>query len=61
MKEEKIPLQSRIIAIIDAYDAMTSKRSYRDSLTEEVVIEELKINAGSQFDPELVKVLNRSY
>ena len=66
LKGEEIPLQSRIIAIADAYDAMTSERSYRNALPEEVAIEELKINAGIQFDPELIrvfieKVLNKPF
>ncbi len=42
LKGEEIPLQSRIITIIDAYDAMTSQRSYRSALPEESAIEELK-------------------
>ncbi len=66
LKGEEIPLQSRIITIADAYDAMTSQRSYRNALQEETAIEELKINSGTQFDPELVrifieKVLNKSF
>ncbi|MBU5298599.1 diguanylate cyclase [Clostridium sporogenes] len=66
LKGEEIPLQSRIITIVDAYDAMTSQRSYRNALQEETAIEELKINSGTQFDPELVrifieKVLNKSF
>lgn len=56
LKGKEIPLQARIIAIADAYDAMTSKRSYRDTLTKEAAVEELKNNAGTQFDPELVKI-----
>lgn len=51
-----IPLISRIIAVADAYDAMTSKRSYRDALPEEVAIEELRKNAGAQHDPEIVEL-----
>ena len=47
---------SRIITIADAYDAMTSERSYRSALPEEIAIEELQKNAGLQFDPELVRV-----
>lgn len=51
-----IPLQSRIITIADAYDAMVSERSYRNPLTEEAALQELKINSGIQFDAELVKI-----
>ncbi len=54
LKGEEIPFISRIIAIVDAYDAMTSERSYRSALTEEVAIEELRKNAGVQFDTQLV-------
>ena len=56
LKEEEIPFQSRIIAVADAYDAMTSERSYRSALPEAIAIEELQKNAGLQFDPEVVRV-----
>ncbi|MHC1723568.1 MAG: PocR ligand-binding domain-containing protein [Aminipila sp.] len=56
LKAEKIPLMSRIVAIIDAYDAMTSERSYRRALPMKVALEELKHNAGTQFDSKLVSV-----
>ena len=48
---ENIPDVARIIAVADAYDAMTSKRSYRDVLPREKVIEEIKTCSGTQFDP----------
>jgi PAS domain S-box/diguanylate cyclase (GGDEF) domain len=56
LKGQEIPLQSRIIAIADAYDAMTSDRSYRKALPEEIALKELKNNAGIQFDPEILIV-----
>lgn len=52
----EIPFVSRIISIADAYDAMTSERSYRRGLPEKIAIDELLKNAGLQFDPELVRV-----
>jgi diguanylate cyclase (GGDEF)-like protein/PAS domain S-box-containing protein len=56
LKGIEIPLLSRIIAIADTYDAMTSDRSYRDALSKEAAIEELQMCAGIQFDPEIVDV-----
>ncbi len=56
LKAEKIPVEARIITIADSYDAMTSNRSYRTRLSEDDAIEELKSNAGLQFDPEITKV-----
>lgn len=55
-KGEKINFKARIISITDAYDAMISKRPYRDALSEGIAISELKKNAGKQFDPELTRI-----
>lgn len=62
LKGEKIPLESRIIAVVDAYQAMTSKRLFRKALTLEETKKELLAGAGKQFDPGIVdtfiKILN---
>jgi len=54
---EDIPIQARIIGISDAYDAMTSKRSYRDLLPQEVVRSEIEKGKGTQFDPVCAKFM----
>jgi HD-GYP domain-containing protein (c-di-GMP phosphodiesterase class II) len=59
MAGEEIPLPSRIIFAADAFDAMTSERPYRDPLTVEQAIAELRQCAGSQFDPMVVEMLLR--
>ena len=51
LKGEEIPEVARIIAVADSYDAMTSKRSYRDSLPQAKVRDELVKGLGKQFDP----------
>lgn len=53
---EEIPIGSRILAVADAYVAMTSARPYRRSLTQAQARLELQENAGTQFDPEVVQV-----
>ncbi|MFA4964529.1 MAG: HD-GYP domain-containing protein [Thermoleophilia bacterium] len=52
---EGIPFGARIIAVADAYDAMTSDRPYRDALADEVAVAELIRGSGSQFDPWVVE------
>jgi PAS domain S-box-containing protein/diguanylate cyclase (GGDEF)-like protein/putative nucleotidyltransferase with HDIG domain len=56
-----IPFFSRIIALADAFDAMTSKRSYRDGMPFDRAVEEIKRNSGIQFDPTVVKSFLSSY
>jgi HD-GYP domain-containing protein (c-di-GMP phosphodiesterase class II) len=53
---EEIPLEARIIAVADAFDAMTCDRPYRQALRREVVIAEFKRYAGIQFDPTLSRI-----
>lgn len=57
LKGEEIPIEARIIGIADAFDAMTANRVYRKQLDLNFVIEELKRCSGTQFDPNLVKIL----
>ena len=54
---ENIPLYARIIAIADAYDAMTSDRAYRQALNRQEVVKEFEKAMGTQFDPKLVRAL----
>ena len=53
LKGEEIPYLARIATIADSFDAMSSKRSYRNSLSLDIIKEEFRKNRGTQFDPEL--------
>ncbi|MHB8156358.1 MAG: PAS domain S-box protein [Desulfocucumaceae bacterium] len=55
LRGENIPLECRILAIADAYDAMTSDRPYRKAITHKDALAELRRCAGTQFEPELVE------
>jgi len=56
LKEEDIPVECRILAIADTFDAMTNDRPYRAALTQEQAVAEIKRCSGSQFDPVLVEI-----
>lgn len=56
LKGDQIPLLSRILAVIDSYDSMVYNRPYRKVVSKEEALKELEKNAGTQFDPAIVKV-----
>jgi HD-GYP domain-containing protein (c-di-GMP phosphodiesterase class II) len=55
LASDQIPLGARVIAVVDAWDAMVSDRPYRDALTLDIARAELEAGAGSQFDPNVVR------
>ncbi|NSW77286.1 MAG: HD domain-containing protein [Candidatus Atribacteria bacterium] len=57
LRGEEIPLESRIIAVVDAFEAMTSDRPYKRALSIEEAIEELKRCRGTQFDPLVADIM----
>jgi two-component system cell cycle response regulator len=59
LSSEQIPIGSRIIAVCHAYEAMTSPRLYREALTSDAALTELRVCAGSQFDPGVVDAFCR--
>jgi putative nucleotidyltransferase with HDIG domain len=54
LRGQEIPLAARVVSVADAYSAMTTRRSYREPLPRDVAIQELRANAGTQFDPAVV-------
>ena len=58
---EAIPIEARIMAVADAFDAMTSNRPYRNALPEEDALVELRRNAGTHFDPRVVAAFEQIY
>jgi putative two-component system response regulator len=52
----EIPLSARIVAICDVYDALTSKRVYKEAWTHEDTVREMTRNSGTQFDPDLLQI-----
>lgn len=56
---DEIPLFSRVILVVDTYDAMSVDRVYRKGLTDDIIYSELKRCSGTQFEPELVKIFLR--
>ncbi|HWW91716.1 MAG TPA: HD domain-containing phosphohydrolase [Solirubrobacteraceae bacterium] len=54
---EEIPLEARIVCACDAFDAMTTTRSYRKAMSTDVAVTELAANSGTQFDPAVIAAL----
>ncbi len=57
LKGNDIPEIARIISVADAYDAMTSNRSYREAMPQQIVREEIVKGTGTQFDPDIAKIM----
>ncbi len=61
LKGDRIPIEARIMAVADAFDAMTSSRPYREPIPEEDALTELRRAAGTQFDPRVVAAFEQIY
>jgi response regulator RpfG family c-di-GMP phosphodiesterase len=61
LKDREIPVIAKIIAVADAFDAMTTERSYKKAMSIESAFEELRANAGAQFDKEIVDTFIKAY
>ena len=61
LKQKDIPLESRIIAVCDSIDAMTSKRAYREPLTLEFCKQEIEINSGKMYDPRVASIAIKNF
>jgi HD-GYP domain-containing protein (c-di-GMP phosphodiesterase class II) len=61
MRGTEIPIWGRIVALADVYDALSSKRVYKEAWDEKQVLEEIKILSGKKFDPELVDIFFESF
>jgi HD-GYP domain-containing protein (c-di-GMP phosphodiesterase class II) len=57
LRGDEIPVEARVLAVADAFDAMTSDRPYRPAMSVDQAYDELEANAGSQFDPTVVRTL----
>ena len=57
LRGDEIPFEGRLICVADSYDAMSSKRCYRNTLSYEFILDELKKNSGTQFDPEIARCM----
>ncbi len=56
LSREEIPMLSRILSVVDAFDAMTNTRVYRQAVSRPEAAEEIMKNAGTQFDPKVARV-----
>lgn len=56
LRENEIPIECRVLAIVDAFDAMTNERPYSEAISRPEAIKRIEEGAGTQFDPELVEV-----
>jgi putative nucleotidyltransferase with HDIG domain len=55
LRGEEIPMEARVVSVVDAYDAITSERPYQVAGAKSKAVQELRLNAGTQFDPRVVR------
>jgi HD-GYP domain-containing protein (c-di-GMP phosphodiesterase class II) len=61
LKGEQIPIGARILSVIDCFDALASDRPYRKAMPPEEALKYVEANAGTKFDPQVVRLLTQHY